>query len=288
MRVIRASAMGICFGVRDALRYTENISQPVDVTVYGQLVHNPLVQRRMQERGFRQSIREEDREMVPATAKVLITAHGISCRRTAELQNAGKILLDTTCPLVKKAHSAAQSLCRQGYHILLIGQPGHVEVLGITEDLVSFDVLPDTSAVKAYPHRRLGIMCQTTAPVALAEQIRAAVARENPHAEIKFIDTICQPTKDRQDALEQLLDQVDTVVVVGGKHSNNTRQLAQRCRDRGATVYHIQHADELSPGWFDHVATVGLTAGTSTLPETIDQIYYALIAMGSPTAVAVL
>jgi 4-hydroxy-3-methylbut-2-enyl diphosphate reductase len=197
----------------------------VQVTVYGELVNTPLVQQRMRRRGFQQFGEGEHREAIPGTPHVLITAHGISQRRTAVLREAGKTLLDTTCPLVKKAHAAAIGLRDQGYHVLLIGRPGHVEVQGITDDLYSYDVLPDSTAVKTYPHDKLGIICQTTTPSARALEIRAAVTRMNLHAEIKYIDTICQPTKDRQAAVEELLNQVNTVVVVGGKNYNNTRQL---------------------------------------------------------------
>lgn len=286
MRVIRASAMGVCFGVRDALKVTEAVAQPVQVTVYGELVHNPLVQQRMRRRGFQQSGEGEHRDAIPDTPHVLITAHGISQRRTATLRGAGKTLLDTTCPLVKKAHAAAIGLRDQGYHVLLIGRPGHVEVQGITEDLYSYDVLLDSEAVKTFHHQKLGIICQTTTPVPRALEIRAAVKHKNPHAEIKYIDTICQPSKDRQLAIEDLLNQVNTVVVVGGKNSNNTRQLVHRCQERGAVVYHVQSAAELDPQWFESVEAVGLTAGTSTLPETIEEIYTALTAIGGMSTIA--
>lgn len=286
MRVIRASAMGVCFGVRDALKVADTVAQPVQVTVYGELVHNPLVQQRMQRRGFQQFGEGEHRDAIPDTPHVLITAHGISQRRAATLRDAGKTILDTTCPLVKKAHAAAIGLRDQGYHVLLIGRPGHVEVQGITEDLYSYDVLPDSAAVKTYHHHKLGIICQTTTPSARALEIRAAVKRKNPHAEIKYIDTICQPTKDRQLAVEDLLNQVNTVVVVGGKNSNNTRQLVHRCQDRGAVVYHVQSAAELDSRWFESIEAVGLTAGTSTLPETIEDVYNALSAMGGISRVA--
>lgn len=286
MRVIRASAMGVCFGVRDALKITEVVEQPVQVTVYGELVHNPLVRQHLRMRGFKQTAEGQRRNEIPDTPQVLITAHGISQRRKAELVRAGKQLVDTTCPLVNKAHGAAIRLRDQGYHVLLIGRPGHVEVQGITEDLDSFDVLPDANAVQTYDSKRLGIICQTTTPASLAQQIRAAVAQKNQHAEIKYIDTICQPTKDRQAAVEELLDHVQTVVVVGGENSNNTRQLVQHCRERGATAYHVQCADELDPQWFEGVEAVGLTAGTSTLPETIEDVYSRLIAIGASIGTA--
>jgi 4-hydroxy-3-methylbut-2-enyl diphosphate reductase len=217
------------------------------------------------------------RQALPQTDTVLITANGISDRERGRLQTAGKKLLDTTCPLVARAHQAARQLQRDGYHVLLIGKRGHVEVQGIVEDLAEFDVVQNADEVKRYPSRRLGIMCQTTTPVALAREIREAVARLNPEAEIRFLDTICQPTKEHQRALERLLDQVDAVVVVGGRNSNNTRELAARCRARGRAAFHVQSASELDPGWFNGVNVVGLTAGTSTLDASIQEVKEALL-----------
>jgi 4-hydroxy-3-methylbut-2-enyl diphosphate reductase len=207
----------------------------------------------------------------------MVTAHGISTAERDRLRQAGKQLLDTTCPLVERAHQAAQKLQADGFHVLVIGKPGHVEVQGVVEDLHSYDVVPSPSAVRTYPHARLGIMCQTTTPVPLAEEIRAAVATKNPHAEIRFIDTICLPTKEHQRALERLLDHVEAVVVVGGRNSNNTRQLVLRCQERGLPAYHVQGPEDLHAEWFEGIETVGLTAGTSTLDETIDAVYEALM-----------
>ena len=117
---------------------------------------------------------------------------------TPRLAQAGKAIIDTTCPLVTRAHQAAQKLQADGYHVLVIGKRGHVEVQGITEDLHSFDIVASAEEVRAYPHGKLGVMCQTTTPVQHAEEIRAAIQAKNPRAEIRFIDTICHPTKDHQ------------------------------------------------------------------------------------------
>src|SRR5262249_44851728 len=149
---------------------------------------------------------------------------------------------------------------------------GHVEVQGIVEDLDSYDIVQQAEEVRAYPFPRLGIMCQTTTPARLVQQIRAAVAERNPRAEIRFIDTVCHPTKDHQKALETLLDQVEAVVVVGGRNSNNTRELVARCQERGVPAYHVQSAADLDPVWFTGMETVGLTAGTSTLDATIEEV----------------
>jgi 4-hydroxy-3-methylbut-2-enyl diphosphate reductase len=116
---------------------------------------------------------------------------------------------------------------------------------------------------------------------ALVAEIRAAIAARNPDAEIKFIDTVCLPTKEHQRALERLLECVEAVVVVGGRNSNNTRELVARCRERGKPALHVRSADELDSAWFKGFATVGLTAGTSTLSETIEEVHRALVWIGT-------
>jgi 4-hydroxy-3-methylbut-2-en-1-yl diphosphate reductase len=281
MRVIRAEVMGLCFGVRDALEVVEGIAEPRSVTIHGELVHNEIVQGRLAARGF--AIRDEKRRggSSPETPAVLITAHGISDRERRRLEADGKRLIDTTCPLVERVHQAARQLQADGYHVLVIGRHGHVEVEGIVGDLDDYQVVESPDEATAYPHGRLGIVCQTTMTEERVARIRSAIVERNPEAEVKFLDTVCRPTKEHQSALERLLGRVEAVVVVGGRHSNNTRELAARCRDRGKPAWHVQSADELDPTWFKGIATVGLTAGTSTLPETIEEVHRALVWIGS-------
>jgi 4-hydroxy-3-methylbut-2-enyl diphosphate reductase len=278
VRIIAADTLGMCFGVRDALRVIARVQEPEGVTIHGELVHNEIVLEQLQLRGF-QRVEEQARRTLPATPTVLITAHGISQAERRRLEEAGKSLVDTTCPLVERAHTAALELQRDGRHVLLIGRRGHIEVQGVIEDLHSFDVIGSPEEVKSYPFERLGIMCQTTAPARVVQSIREAVGRHNPHADIRFIDTVCQPTREHQKALERLLMQVQAVVVVGGRHSNNTRELVARCRERGIPAHHVQDAADLCPDWFTGIDTVGLTAGTSTLDETIAEVREALARM---------
>jgi 4-hydroxy-3-methylbut-2-enyl diphosphate reductase len=148
-------------------------------------------------------------------------------------------------------------------------------------------VIQGPDEVRRYPHDRLGIMCQTTATAANVERIRAAVAVHNPHAEIRFMDTVCHPTKEHQKSLESLLDQVDAMVVVGGRNSNNTRELAARCRERGVPAVHVQSAADLDSAWFADFDVVGLTAGTSTLESTIQAVHQALLALPTQAVAAI-
>ena len=275
MRVIRAEVLGLCFGVRDALAIMKRVDRPEEVTVHGELVHNPIVLHQLERRGFKTSD-ETSREVPQETPVVLITAHGISDAERQRLERAGKRLIDTTCPLVERAHRAAIMLRDEGYHVLLIGRKGHVEVRGIAEDLPSVDIVESEADVITYPHPRLGILCQTTTPERLVRSVRRAIEGRNPDAEIRFVDTVCLPTKDHQRTLERLLDRVDAMVVVGGRNSNNTKELVTLSRERGIPALHIQDASELEPAWFGSFETVGLTAGTSTLDSTIEEVERAL------------
>lgn len=279
MKVIKAEAMGFCFGVRDALAAARSVEQPHGVTIHGELVHNPIVLHQLDVRGF-QTSSETDRD-IPSTERVLITAHGISDVERDRLTNAGKTLIDTTCPLVKRVHDAAQKFDRQGALVIVIGRPGHVEVAGIVEDLANYVVVPDVDSVTHYNSPNIGIVSQSTMPPDKVNAIRAQITRKNIESKINFANTVCQPTIDRQNAVDHLADQVDLVVVVGGRNSNNTRQLVHRIEAKGKTAFHIESADELRPDWFIDADTVGLTAGTSTPDSVIDEVAEQLKSMSS-------
>jgi 4-hydroxy-3-methylbut-2-enyl diphosphate reductase len=279
MRVIRARALGMCFGVRDALAALDGIAEPASVTVHGQLVHNEQIQSSLRLRGFHLTD-EADRSDVPPTPDVVITAHGVSDRERARLSDAGKRLIDTTCPLVRRVHAAARQLQEAGYFVLVIGKRGHVEVQGIVGDLTKFAVVESAAEAGPYPASKLGIVCQSTTRPTDARRIRHAIEESNPGKDIRFVDTICQPTRDRQYAVYELVGKVDALVVVGGTNSNNTRQLAEMARERLVPVLQVQSARELDPAWFTGLAVVGLTAGTSTPDAVIDEVHAALEAVG--------
>jgi len=277
MKVITADAMGMCFGVRDALARIEGIENPNSVTIYGDLVHNETVLANLRQRGFHAT--GEENRVLPDTARVLITAHGVSDRARERLRTAGKELIDTTCPLVRRAHQAALDLAAEGRHVVVIGRPGHVEVRGLIGDLYSYTVIESPEAVRPLGHRRLGVVSQTTTRDDRARQILARLERLNPDADIRHVNTICQPTRRRQEALAKLIRMVDALVVVGGKHSNNTLALVERAARSGVRAMHIQSPADLEVDDFTGVGTVGLTAGTSTPHRIVEHIHRSLLAM---------
>jgi len=268
----------MCFGVRDALQIAATIEEPLSVTIHGELVHNATVLQGLEARGFGM-VAEQRRDGVPGTPAVMVTAHGISDAERSRLRGAGKALIDTTCPLVRRVHEAAQRLAADGCHVVVIGRRGHVEIRGIVEDLFSYTVIERVSEVETWPVRRIGVISQSTAAARDVAAVRAAVIQHNRHAQVRFVDTVCRPTKERQVALERLLDAVPAVVVVGGRNSNNTRRLVVRCMERGILAQHVQGPGDLDLAALRAFDTVGLTAGTSTPDDVIDAVASALEAL---------
>lgn len=280
MKVIRAAAMGFCFGVRDAIATAMELENPHEVTIHGHLVHNEEVLTDLARRGFAMSDETGQDDPPPPTRRVMITAHGISERERARLTAAGKELIDTTCPLVQRAHAAAHALEAQGYFVVVIGKRNHVEVRGIIGDLNHFAVVGRPDDVRDWPAERIGVICQTTTPPVAAQDVLDAIQARNPGKEIRFVSTICRPTLDRQAAARSLLRQVDALVVVGGRHSNNTRELAALAEAHQVPCLHVQTATDLDPAWLARFNIVGLTAGTSTPDWVIDEVYEKLRAIG--------
>lgn len=271
----------MCFGVRDAIALARAEAARRPVTVLGELVHNETVLADLRSQGVRL---ERDLAAVN-TPTVLITAHGASERRLAEVRGRGHQVIEATCPLVNFAHRALGELVARGLHPVVIGQRGHVEVQGLTGDHPHCDIVLNEADLDALPFRpAFGVVAQTTQPIARVRELVAHLRRRFPASEVVFRDTVCQPTKQRQSAAEELARRCDVVVVIGGANSNNTRQLVATCRRFCERVYHVQTAGDLCPEWFQANDTVGLTAGTSTPDSTIQAVETALRRMerGSP------
>lgn len=270
--------MGMCFGVKDAVSTVMRMDFPEKATVFGQLVHNPEVLRKIKMRGF-SMMDETDRTDAISTPDVVITAHGISGKQQRSLEASGKTLIDTTCPLVRRVHQTARSLEEQGYFVVVVGRKDHVEVKGIVGDLERFAVVERPEDVLRYPAGRIAVLCQTTTSPSSLAACFETISRKNAGKEICLIDTICGPTRERQDAVQDLLKEVQALVVVGGRNSNNSRQLRALGEKAGLPCFQVESAVDLRPEWFDGLDTVGLTAGTSTLDQTIDEVHWALVAL---------
>lgn len=270
-----AEHYALCFGVRDAIAQAERLAAQGPLTILGELVHNPVVRERLAQRGVREGALDLESASTP---QVMITAHGASDQRRAKWRAAGFGVADGTCPLVRHAHEQLRLLVQLGYFPVVIGKRGHVEVTGLTGDFPEACVVERAADIARLPLReRYGVISQTTQPVEKAQALVAEIRRARPESEVRFTDTVCQPTKNRQNALRKLIAKCDTLVVVGGRNSNNTVQLVTTASAAGLSVFHIERAEELDPAWFTGAETVGLTAGTSTLKETVAAVHARLL-----------
>jgi 4-hydroxy-3-methylbut-2-en-1-yl diphosphate reductase len=270
MKILLAEHFGTCFGVRDAIAQAEQVAADQPLTVLGELVHNPIVRERLRARGIREAL--PDAADI-TSRRVMITAHGTSDRNREKWRAAGYDVVDGTCPLVRHAHQQLKCLVAAGYFPVVIGKAGHIEVRGLTGDFPNACVIDAEADISNLPVRdRYGVISQTTQPLQHVRTLVAALRIFHPQAEVRFVDTVCKPTKDRQAAVQNLIAKADTVVVVGGRQSNNTHQLVAACQSAGRRVIHIERPEELDSADFLNVNTVGLTAGTSTLPETVEAV----------------
>jgi len=269
MRVLRAAHLGMCFGVRDAIAMAVGHADAGPLTILGDLVHNPTVLDALAARGV--AVARDVAQV--QTPTLMVTAHGTSNRTLAQIRTLGLSVVEATCPLVHVAHRAVATLAREGYHVVIIGQRDHVEVRGLTDDLECFDVvLDDDDVLGLEEHPRFGVASQTTQPVEKVRHLVDLMHRRFPRSEVRLIDTVCKPTKDRQSAAIELARRSDVVIVVGGRSSNNTRELVTTCARYCARVHHVQTSAEVCPEWLEGAQMVGLTAGTSTPDDVIERV----------------
>lgn len=262
MKIVVAKTSGFCMGVRRAVEMA--LDAPAQhqkpIYTYGPLIHNPQVLAMFAERGI--SILKE----IPTkgTGTVLIRAHGVPPEIKQQLKQAGFSVIDATCPRVVKVQSIIKSHARKGYAAIIIGDQDHPEVIS----LLGFagekgHVAGTLDMLQRLPRFEQAIVvAQTTQNEALYQQVKTWVANHRSH--YKVFDTICDSTEKRQAEVRRLAQEVDAVVVVGGKNSGNTRRLAEIVTASGKPAYPIEAESELDLEAISHAHTVGIAAGAST------------------------
>ena len=279
MKVSLASALGTCFGVKDAINLALEPEFKGELTIVGQLVHNRQVNESLKKNGV-SVVDGTDAINQIKTKKVMITAHGAADKMKKQLTEAGLIVYDASCPLVMRVHKTIKSMVKKKYFPVVIGQEDHVEVKGIVGDLDDYIVVGnegDLKKLKASGKRKFGIVSQTTQQVDKVESLVRKIRDMDCVDEVAFVNTICQPTRDRQIAVRDLADQVDLMIVIGGYNSSNTKKLVQVCDERGVEAYHIEASTELDSQWFVNKQHVGITAGTSTPEYIINKVHSAIL-----------
>jgi 4-hydroxy-3-methylbut-2-enyl diphosphate reductase len=261
MKVFLADKAGFCFGVKRAISTAFEAAAGGNVYCLGPLIHNPQEVERLRQAGVRTV---DDFTSLKQGDFLIIRSHGVPPRVLKQATEKGLRIIDLTCPFVGKAQRDAESLHKEGYQVVVIGEKKHPEVQSIMgyagDNAVVVESVEEIEGLKLLS--RLGIVAQTTQSYGNFSEIVLKLL--NISKELKVFNTICNSTKERQDAARLLAGQVDVMLVVGGRNSANTSRLVSVCKKEGKPTYHIEVADEIQPEWLNGVTTVGVTAGAST------------------------
>ena len=261
MKIYLAKNSGLCFGVKRALDIVDNKK----TTVLGKLIHNPQVIERLSNNG----VRFVDSFSEIYSKEVVISAQGVPESTITKIKEKSISIIDATCPLVKKVQELAKQLEKGGYTVVMIGDPKHTEVVGVTKDLKDCLIIKNENEVKKAKDKKIGIIVQTTQDFEKTKKIVEKLKKTA--SSFKYYNTICTPTKSRQASAIELAKKVQLMIVVGGYKSANTKRLAEICSKITKTK-HIETAEELKKEWFKDIASVGITAGASTPDWIIDKV----------------
>ena len=277
MEVILADKAGFCFGVQRAISTAFKAAGEGKVYCLGPLIHNPQEVSRLRDAGVETV---EDFSGLRSGDSLIIRSHGVPPAVLASAQEKGLTIIDLTCPFVAKAQQHAQSLSREGYRVVVVGEKKHPEVQSILgyagENSVVVEQPEDIDQLKL--QGRLGVVAQTTQSYGNFSEIVLRLLRLSN--ELKVFNTICSSTKERQDATRVLASQVDVMIVVGGRNSANTSRLVSLSREAGKPTYHVEVVEEIRSEWLTGIRTVGVTAGASTPGWVIDAVVERLKAGG--------
>lgn len=261
MKVFLADKAGFCFGVKRAISTAFEAADGRNVYCLGPLIHNPQEVERLRQAGVKTV--ENFTSLKPGDS-LIIRSHGVPPRVLAQAREKGLQIIDLTCPFVGKAQRDAEALHQEGYQVVVVGEKKHPEVQSILgyagDNAVVVETAEEVEGLTL--QSRVGIVAQTTQSYGNFSEIVLRLLRLSK--ELKVFNTICNSTKERQDAARLLAGQVDVMLVVGGRNSANTSRLVSVCRKEGKPTYHIEVADEIQPAWLEGVSTVGVTAGAST------------------------
>lgn len=274
MHIIRAHSMGFCFGVRDAIEVVKELGEAgTPVYTLGAIVHNPQIAEQLEDMNVHVV---DNLDQAPEGSIVAITAHGAPPTLGAEAESSGYRVIDTTCPLVTRIQKTAADLVQQRYSVLIYGDAKHKEVKGIVGWTGGkAKVITSMNDLEGWePTRRVALISQSTSNMERFAQLARDLVGEMVlrGVEVRVINTICKPTKDRQRAVRGLAREVEVVIAIGGRQSANTKKLVLVAREEGAAAYQVEHLEDLDPDWFVGVNRVGITAGASTPDWVIDEV----------------
>ena len=273
--LLRVRPRGFCAGVVRAVDIVELALEAYGAPVYvhHEIVHNTYVVEQLRRRGafFVESIEE-----VPHGAVLVFSAHGVPPAVREEAKSRSLKVIDATCPLVTKVHFEALKFAREDRTIILIGHKDHQEIIGTSGEAPDRTIVVDSveavDKLEVNNPEKLAFLTQTTLSLYDTQEIVARLRQKFPKIVGPKSDDICYATQNRQEAVEQVAQDVDLILVVGSQNSSNSNRLVEVAKRRGVKAELIDSALDIDPAWLEGVKSVGLTAGASAPEVLVEQV----------------
>ena len=273
MKILLAKNAGYCFGVRDAVDMAyDTAKEHGDVYMLGHIVHNENVVNDLDKAGAKVV---DSLDKVPEGRPVLLRAHGTHVDIWKEAKQKNMNIVDATCPLVRDIHDEIKQLEADGRKIIIIGDHGHDEVVGIASQVKNpMIVATPEEAIKLRKTKRAGVVSQSTQTIENVQEIVNILM--NKVVDLRFINTICFPTKRNQEQIKELSEKCDVMFVIGSFTSANSKRLTDLSKERNKRSYQVTCALDINEKWLEDCNVVGISAGASTpdniIKEVIDRV----------------
>ena len=292
MKLLLANPRGFCAGVDRAIEIVETALDLVGPPIYvrHEVVHNRFVVESLRERG---AIFVDSLDDIPDGQTVIFSAHGVPQDIKDEANARELQVFDATCPLVTKVHMEVVRHCKNGDSVVLIGHKGHPEVEGtmgqyrcqkMEGEILLIETPEDVASLKIKNPHKIGYVTQTTLSIDDTVEVIAALRKRFPEISGQKKDDICYATQNRQDAVKELAEECDLILVVGSPNSSNSNRLRELAEKQGRVSYLIDGADDIEPQWLHGVDVVGVTAGASAPEVVVSDVIKRLQSLGAEAA----
>jgi 4-hydroxy-3-methylbut-2-enyl diphosphate reductase len=269
MKILVAKDAGYCFGVRDAVKLAKKSGADYDeVYMLGDIVHNEQVVSDLSKKGSKVV---KNLEEIPKDKPVLFRAHGTDPETWKAAQKKKLNIIDATCPLVTEIHEEIKSLEEEGRRTIIIGDHNHDEVVGIASQVKNTIIISSAEEARSLKKmKRAGVVSQSTQMIENVNEILNILSEKV--YDLRFVNTICYPTRRNHEQIKKLADTCDLMVVIGSYTSANSKRLTQLSLARNKNSFQVTCADELKKSWFSNIGSVGISAGASTPDDLIADV----------------
>ena len=276
MRVVVAKSAGYCFGVRDAVDLAYKTAEEYDeVYMLGDIVHNENVVNDLSKAGAKVV---DSLDKVPDDKPILLRAHGSKTSVWDEAKSRNLNIIDATCPLVHKIHQDVKDLYEDGRKIIVIGDHGHDEVVAIADQVPRTIVVSSVKEAEQINRiRKAGVVTQSTQAIENVQDIIKILMTKI--FDLRFVNTICFPTKRNQEQIKQLAKENDAMVIIGSFTSANSKRLTMLSKEINSRTYQVTGVSDIDISWFENCESVGISAGASTPDYLIEEVKNKLISI---------